>query len=806
MPDSASQGEQPAGPLAGVHVLDLTNGLGEMCARYLGDLGADVVRAELRPGESRPGPAALDLPTLRRVTHNVNKRAVSIAPGAEALWPLLSWADIVVDPGRGGVMDAAGITPRAVLERQPEKVIVTISDFGSSGPYRDWSGSDAVHYALSGVLARSGLPDRPPLLPPGPLPSESTALQAAWVAVTTYLHRLRTGRGDWADVSVFEATTEVLDPTFGFGGSGTSGNPRGRPDARFLYPIYRVADGWVRICVLSPRQWAGMWRWLGKPEELAEPALHTIAGRWAARAHIHEFYDRHFRSLHRHQAVVQGQAHGVPIAEVLSLDEVLKSEHYEARHAFAEVAVPGLPPIRMPNGLVEIDGRRAGIRRRAPGAGEHTDEVGAEVARWAPRPTAPDLPGPPRPLEGIVVLDLGVIVVGAELGRLLADLGADVIKVENRAFPDGSRQSAGGQAISVPFAQGHRNKRSLGLNLRDPRGQALFLALAARADVILSNFKPGTMDSLGLSYEQVARVNPGIVMADSSALGSTGPWSRRMGYGPLVRASAGLSVLWRYPDDDASFSDATTIFPDHIAARVGATAVAAKLVERRRTSRGGTVSVAQTETIFNELADEVAFESRRPGSIAPVGNQLPGDAPRGVFPCAGDDQWVVVTVRHTGDFRRLASAIGRPDLAEDPRYAEAAGRVAARTDVEDALSAWTRERPPRVAAEHLQATGIPAGMMQRPEDLASDPHLLARNFLAWMHHPHIAGGPIPTGRGPAVFLHLPDPSLRPAPLMGEHTREIARQLLDLDDRTIDQLLVDGVLEDVTAPPAAPPSD
>jgi crotonobetainyl-CoA:carnitine CoA-transferase CaiB-like acyl-CoA transferase len=218
------------------------------------------------------------------------------------------------------------------------------------------------------------------------------------------------------------------------------------------------------------------------------------------------------------------------------------------------------------------------------------------------------------------------------------------------------------------------------------------------------------------------------VMADSSALGSTGPWSRRMGYGPLVRASAGLSVLWRYPDDDASFSDATTIFPDHIAARVGATAVAAKLVERRRTSRGGTVSVAQTETIFNELADEVALESRRPGSIAPVGNQLPGDAPRGVFPCAGDDQWVVVTVRHTGDFRRLASAIGRPDLAEDPRYAEAAGRVAARTDVEDALSAWTRERPPRVAAEHLQATGIPAGMMQRPEDLASDPHLLARNF------------------------------------------------------------------------------
>jgi crotonobetainyl-CoA:carnitine CoA-transferase CaiB-like acyl-CoA transferase len=349
--------------------------------------------------------------------------------------------------------------------------------------------------------------------------------------------------------------------------------------------------------------------------------------------------------------------------------------------------------------------------------------------------------------------------------------------------------------MSVGFAQGHRNKRSLGLNLRDPRGKALFLALAARADVILSNFKPGTLESLGLSYQEISRVNPGIVMGDSSALGSTGPWSQRMGYGPLVRASAGLSMLWRYPDDDDSFSDATTIFPDHIAARVGATAVAAKLIERRRTGRGGTVSVAQTETIFTELGSEVATESLRPGRVRALGNEVPGDAPRGIFPCSGDDEWIAVTIRHSNDFRRLASAIARPDLAGDPRYADAAGRVAGRADLEKALSAWTGERAPAEAAQQLQAAGIPAGMMHRPEDLLADPHLLARNFLAWMDHPHLARGPFPTGRAPAVFLHLPDPPLRPAPLMGEHTREVARQLLDLDDRAIDQLVAEGVLEE-----------
>ncbi len=739
-----------------------------------------MVRVE-QPGD--------DHRSLRYLTHNVNKRSASIEP--DGLWPLLAWADIVVDAGPRGLLESTGITPEAVLEGHPEKVIVTISDFGSSGPYRDWSGSDAVQYALSSVLSRSGLPGREPLIPPGPLPSESTALQAAWVAVATYLHRLRTGRGDWADISVFEATSEVIDPTFGVGGSA-----RGRPDARLLYPIYRVTDGWVRICVLSPRQWAGMWKWMGEPGELADPTLSSIGGRWAAAAKIHEFYERHFARLTRDQAVAQGQAHGIPIAGVLTLAEALNADHYTARRAFAEVTGPDGQPIRIPNGLVEIDGRRAGIRRPAPRPGVHTTEVRAEMARSGRDAIAgPDVPAPTRPLEGMVVLDLGVIIVGAELGRLLADLGADVIKVENRDFPDGSRQSVRGEPMSVPFAQGHRNKRSLGLNLRDRRGKALFLALAGRADVILSNFKPGTMESLGLSYDVIARVNPGIVMADSSALGATGPWSERMGYGPLVRASAGLSMLWRYPDDDASFSDATTIFPDHIAARVGATAVVAKLVERRRTGRGGTVSVAQTEVIFNQLSSEVATESLRPGRVIALGNDLPGDAPRGVFPCAGDDEWIAVTVRDTDDFRRLAAAIIQPELADEPCYADAAGRVAARAELDQAVSSWTREREPRAAAEQLQAAGIPAGMMHRPEDLLSDPHLLARRFLSRMSHPHLAGGPIPTGRAPAAFLHLPDPPLGPAPLMGEHTREIARQLLDLDDGAVDELLTEGVLEE-----------
>ena len=401
------------------------------------------------------------------------------------------------------------------------------------------------------------------------------------------------------------------------------------------------------------------------------------------------------------------------------------------------------------------------------------------------------------------VLDLGVIVVGAELGRLLADLGAEVIKVENRAFPDGSRQTLAGEAISAGFAAGHRNKASLGLNLRDERGADLFRRLAACCDVVLSNFKPGTLESLGLGYADLAAVNPGIIMADSSAFGPTGPWSRRMGYGPLVRASSGLTDLWRYPGAEGSYSDASTIFPDHVGARVSAIAVLAKLVERRRTGRGGTVSVAQAETILTELSAEIALESVAPGSITAGGSAMPADAPRGVYPCAGDDEWMVITVRDNADFAALAGVLGQGGLTGAPGWASPAGRVAGRDQIDALVAAWTRLRSPRDAAGALQTAGVPAGPMLRIAEHLSDPHLTGRGFLTPTRHPLLAW-PVPGERASAVFERMPDPRLDPAPLAGQQTREIAARLLGLSAADVQSLLDDGVLEEPPPLPAPTP--
>jgi crotonobetainyl-CoA:carnitine CoA-transferase CaiB-like acyl-CoA transferase len=769
----------PALPLSGVRVVDRTDGLGETTSRLLADLGADVIRVEPLDGAAtRQAVPVVNGTSLYYATHNANKRAVALDPADPALRRLLDTADIIITN-----------RPADADNRRPEQVVVVVTDFGMTGPYQDWQATEWTHLALSAVLCRSGLPGREPLLPPGTIAAESAATQAAWAALIAYYHRLSTGVGDLVDVSVYEATTQTFDPGFGIGGSATGGvpavkGPRGRPDARHLYPIFPCADGWVRICILAPRQWQGMFTWLGSPAEFADPALASLGKRFAAAGKIYPAIGRLFATRTREQIVAEGQQHGVPTAALLTPGEVLHAEQFTARKAFTEVT--GVPGALMPNGLLEVDGVRAGVRTPAPTHGQHNAEVLSELP---PAVTAGEAPSAARtlPLAGLRVLDLGVIVVGAELGRLFADMGAEVIKVENKAFPDGSRQTLDGAPISASFAYGHRNKRGLGLNLRSSEGIDLFKRLVAVSDIVVSNFKPGTMESLGLGYDQLAAINPGIVVADSSAFGPTGPWSRRLGYGPLVRASAGLSGLWRYLDDDAGHSDASTIYPDHIAARVEAVAILAKLIARRRDGRGGTVSVAQAEVILGQLSHQFALESILPGTLQPIGNHGP-DAPYGLYPCDGDDEWCVVTVRSDDDWRRL-DALLKTGLNVPTRH----DRVAHREQIDTLLAQWTAQRPPRRAMTELQEAGVPAAMMQRVPDLLDDPHLTERGFFRQMRHPRI-GEVMPTENGPALFQHVEQPPLDPAPVQGEHSRTLLTRLLHLTDADIEALIAADIVE------------
>src|SRR6185312_6846519 len=267
-----------------------------------------------------------------------------------------------------------------------------------------------------------------------------------------------------------------------------------------------------------------------------------------------------------------------------------------------------------------------------------------------------------RPFDGMRILDLGIIVAGGELGRLFADLGAEVIKVESAAYPDGLRQTRAGQPMGETFAWAHRNEYGLGLDLRRPEGADIFRRLVAKADAVFANFKPGTLVGLGFSYEELRNVNSRIVLAESSAFGDRGPWSNRMGYGPLVRAATGVTWLWSSGTEgegQRNFLDAVTVFPDHIAARVTAITALAAVIRRDRTGRSAHVHISQAETAINQRDATYVIAEARAAGVAVADDS----AAHGVYPCAGDDEWCVISVHDDSDWDAVATAMGREGLS-----------------------------------------------------------------------------------------------------------------------------------------------
>ncbi|MGH3634187.1 MAG: CaiB/BaiF CoA transferase family protein, partial [Mycobacterium sp.] len=702
------------GLLASLRVLDLSGDDGDAVSRLLADLGADVLKVE-PPGGS---PARTRAPTLAGASlpfalHNANKRSTVLDPSdpqdRARFIELAGSADIVVDSGAPGQAAAYGTPCAELADRYPHLVALSISDFGAAGPRSSWWATDPVFYALSGSLSRSGPTTGTPVLPPDGIASATAAVQAAWSTLVAYYNRLRCGTGDYIDFSRFDAVVMALDPAFGAHGQASAGvrRPdrwRGRPKNQDAYPIYRCSDGYVRICVMSPRQWRGLRHWLGEPEAFQNPRYEVIAARFAAWPQISVLIEELFAGESMKALVSAGQANGVPIAAVLSPPQILASEHFRSVGAVAEAElVPGVHS-RIPVGYISVDGQHTGFRTPAPAAG-HDD------ASWLAGPAVIAARGAAtRPFDGLRIVDLGIIVAGGECSRLFGDLGAEVIKVESTAYPDGLRQARVGEAMSESFAWTHRNNLGFGVDLRSQEGKRIFGRLVADADAVFANFKPGTLAALGFPYDTLHRFNPRIVLAESSAFGATGPWSARLGYGPLVRATAGVTRLWTSDAAQADtarhpFYDATTVFPDHVIGRITAIGALAALIHRDRTASGTRVHVSQAEAVVNQLDTLYVTEAARDAGRAELRDDTSVHA---VYPCAGDDEWCVISIRDDADWQRATTVFGLPQLADDKRFAAGESRVAHRDELAATVTTWTRTRSPVQVAEALQSVGVPA--------------------------------------------------------------------------------------------------
>ena len=403
----------------------------------------------------------IDGASIAFTVNNANKRSAVLDPNNAVdrarLTELASAADIVVDGGNPAGAAPYGTSCAALAEQFGHLVALSVTDFGSAGPYASRRATDAVLYAMSTALSRTGPTAGRPVLPPEGVASGTAAAQGAWAALVAYYHRLRDGRGDYIDFSRYEAVLQSLDPPYGAEGQAAVGIKRsselwrGRPRNQNIYPIFSCKDGNVRICLLSARQWRGMRGWLGEPEQFADPKFDSIAARYAASRELNAAIADLFAPQTMDALVAEGQARGVPVAAVLTAAETLASDHFWAVGAPTSTRLSPSATLAIPAGPFVVDGHHAGLVHPAPAAG-------ADEPAWTTPPSAAEITtqdAVTRPFEGLRILDLGVIVAGGELGRLFADLGAEVIKIESAAYPDGLRQTAPGMSMSRSWALTH---------------------------------------------------------------------------------------------------------------------------------------------------------------------------------------------------------------------------------------------------------------------------------------------------------------------------------------------------------------
>ena len=410
------------------------------------------------------------------------------------------------------------------------------------------------------------------------------------------------------------------------------------------------------------------------------------------------------------------------------------------------------------------------------------------------------------PLHNVRVVDLGSAWAGPMAGHLLADMGAQVIKVESRARMDGMRLGrpmvgddiAGGDRGLWPELQPvfhglNRNKLSITLNLRTESGRAALQRLATISDVVLANFSPGVLERLGMDYQSLRPVKPDIIVAAMPAFGDNGPLRDMLAYAPIIQAMSGMMSLVGYAPEDQEplVGELQVGWSDTVAALFTALSIVAALRHRNRTGAGQYVEAAQLEGTAAMFGAPM-LQYQMTGTIpAPSGNDDPDFAPNNNYPCAGEDSWVAISVCADAEWDALASIVGGGALALDARFADHAARWQNRRALDAAISDWTRTLTSWEVTELLQARGVAAMPVMNIADQFADPHLTARETYVEIDHPHV-GAEMVYGV-PWRFSDTPGGVRSPAPLLGQHNDYVLGEVLGIDAGRLEQFAADQVV-------------
>lgn len=395
-----------------------------------------------------------------------------------------------------------------------------------------------------------------------------------------------------------------------------------------------------------------------------------------------------------------------------------------------------------------------------------------------------------QPLDDIRVLELGQLIAGPYCGQILADFGADLVKIEPPGKGDAMRQwgqsDANGNTLWWPIIA--RNKKSMTLDLRTPEGQDLLRELVAETDILIENFRPGTMERWGLGFETLAEINPRLIMVRVTGFGQTGPYASRAGYASVCEAMGGLRYVSGYPDRPPVRMGIS--LGDTLAGINAAMGAMMALQERHRSGRGQVVDSAIFESVFGVMESLVSEYARAGYTRERAGSFLPGIAPSNAYPCE-DGRDIIIGANQDSVFGRLCQAMGQPELANDERFVDHRARGEHQQALDDLIGAWTRQ----YAAEHLVTLladhGVPAGLVYHAAEMLGDAHFQARESI--VERPDASGRPLPMQNVFPRLSRTPGQVRHCGPRLGEHTEQVLREWLDYAPARIEDLRRQAVL-------------
>ena len=816
--------------LKGYRALDLTGQSGQLCGRMLADLGMEVIKIEPPGGDPvrrlAPFVQSPDGKTMSTTFAHLNagkaSKVLDLNKEADraAFGKLVETADVVLESFQPGELAAKGLGYKSLAAINPGIVMASISGFGQTGPKKNWACNDLVALAESGFLYISGDPSLPPCKPPETQAYYfASAFAAAGVLAALY-RRERTGQGDHVDSSMQE-TLATQEHIIRLWANEKQILKRAGSQHGSVAPakIFSCRDGFVYLYVTRQHWKLFLTVWEDHAPVFDAPEWLNNVYRRAHADELNPAVEAFISKYSQAEITELLQAKGIPCVPVNTPMGFANDEHVQSRGFMAPVEHAGFGSTKQPAMPFVIDGERppvgsvpvldswrspsyispvAGERREGntPVSGERRagdTPVAGERREGAPQKEK-SMGSGNGPLDGMRIVSFDHVLAGPYGTTILAELGADVIKVESsKGGMDPFRFFGTGEDpnLSPRFLEFNRNKRSFTVNLKHPKGRTVLHDLVAKADAVLDNYSVDVVQRIGLGYDDLCKVKPDIINLRMPGLGTTGPKRHFSTVGVNITSFTGLTYMWNHPGNTNPPIGSQTVFPDYVSGVLCAIIIISGVLYRDRRKKGAFIDLAQAEATAFMIGASLMEAVASGKNPEPIGNAALSIAPHDCYPCTGEDRWCVIAAETDQQWTALAKVLGAA-IEQDPRFNTNAGRLKYRDELNAIISQWTKDKDAFAVRDQLQNAGVPAGVVQTGEDLTNDPQLRDRGFVVAIENPRLGRVVLPN-----FPLHFANAKLTRRwefPVLGRDTETVLREVVGYSEETIRQLGSDGVLE------------